>query len=73
MSEVKKEKQKKEIKKTNELSEVNDKEIKENEENEDINPVALLSKDLLEQINSLEEIDLVNFGEKKVKQLIAYT
>ena len=38
----------------------NPKDPKDKEEN--INPLSLLSKDLLEQINSLEEID---FGEKK--------
>ena len=35
---------------------------KENEKEEKINPLSLLSKDLLDEINSLEEID---FGEKK--------
>jgi hypothetical protein len=43
---------------------INNKEIEEKPENkeEKINPLSLLSKDLLEQINSLDEID---FGEKK--------
>jgi hypothetical protein len=38
------------------------KQKKENEKEEKINPLSLLSKDLLDEINSLEEIDL---GEKK--------
>jgi hypothetical protein len=46
---------------------INNKEIEEKPENkeEKINPLSLLSKDLLEQINSLDEID---FGEKKDKE-----
>ena len=64
MSEI--EKQNMNIKKIDEINENNamkKKDTKDNEEN--INPLSLLSKDLLEQINSLEEID---FGEKKDKE-----
>ncbi len=51
------------VKKISEKGEIkNNKEEKKLKEKEEINPISLLSKDLLDEINSLEEID---FGEKK--------
>lgn len=61
MSEIKEPKnQNEKINETNENNKENQIELKE--EKKQINPVSLLSKDLLDQINSLEEID---FREKK--------